>query len=214
MGDPRRILVVGLGNPGPEYAETRHNIGFLAVDALAATTAAAVPREKFSGEFSVARVGEVELLLLKPLTFMNRSGDSVQPAAAFYKVPPSDVLVIHDEMDLAAGEVRLKRGGGIAGHNGLRSIQARLGTQDFCRIRIGIGRPPGVGTEHVLGRFRPDEREAMKTALQQATEGVLTAASQGFDHAMAVRNAKPDRNQRTSLQGTAPGANNREEKPS
>ncbi|MCS6901757.1 MAG: aminoacyl-tRNA hydrolase, partial [Myxococcales bacterium] len=154
------FLVAGLGNPGPRYADTRHNFGFLALDALAARLGAEPFRETFSAQIARARFGQEELVLLKPQTFMNLSGQSIQPAAAFFKVPAPAVLVLHDELDLPFGTIRVKQGGGHAGHNGLRSLIDRLGTPDFLRVRLGIGRPPPRSdevTDEVLARGAPED---------------------------------------------------------
>lgn len=151
-------LIVGLGNPGPEYAATRHNIGFMAVDALAKALRATSFSKKFQGEIAEASLGNERLFLLKPLTFMNLSGKSVQAAAAFYKIPPERIIVIHDELDLPLGKLRIKQGGGNNGHNGLRDIDAALGV-DYWRIRLGIGHPGDKAHVHghVLNNFTKDE---------------------------------------------------------
>src|ERR1700722_633299 len=135
-------LVVGLGNPGSRYASSRHNVGFMALDALRADLGLPDYKEKFSGVFTRGEALGHTVVLLEPMTFMNLSGSSVQPAMAFLKVPAADVLVIHDEIDLPFGDVRVKVGGGHAGHNGLRSIIERLGGPELIRGRIGVGRPP------------------------------------------------------------------------
>lgn len=189
------LLVVGLGNPGREYASHRHNVGFMAVDALADEVRADPFREKFSGQVARAEIAREQAILLKPMTFMNGSGRSAQPAMAFYKVEPAQLVVIHDELDLPFGTVRLKLGGGHAGHNGLRSIMAHLGTGDFGRIRIGIGRPPptfsGEVADYVLSSFDAIERAALPDCLRQAAQSVLEVAARGFDAAMNVRNTRP-----------------------
>jgi len=134
-------LLVGLGNPGPEYARNRHNIGFMAVDEIVRRHGFSAFRGgKFHGDLSEGNVGGRKVLILKPMTYMNESGRSVQACATFYKIDPADIVVMHDELDLAAGKVRVKRGGGHAGHNGLRSIHAHLG-EAYGRVRIGIGHP-------------------------------------------------------------------------
>ena len=153
-------LWVGLGNPGPVHARQRHNIGFMALDAIARRHGFAPWRSRFKGEVADGQVAGERLLLLKPQTYMNRSGDAVQAAAAFHKIAPPDILAWHDELDLAPGKVRVKRGGGTAGHNGLRDMQRALGTADFGRVRLGIGHPGHKDrvTGHVLGNFaREDE---------------------------------------------------------
>ncbi len=152
------IILVGLGNPGEKYARHRHNVGFMAVDAIAGAHGFGPARAKFQGEmregFLGGPGGREKAIILKPLTFMNESGQSVGEAARFYKLDPSDVIVFHDELDLAAGKIRMKTGGGNAGHNGLRSIDAHL-ANDFQRLRIGIGHPGDKSkvTGHVLGNF-------------------------------------------------------------
>lgn len=151
-------IVVGLGNPGPKYERTRHNIGFLAIDALVRRHRTGSPREKFQGQLIEGEIGVHKILYLKPMTFMNNSGISVAAAARMHKVPPSDVIVFHDELDLAPGKIRVKRGGGAAGHNGLRSIDAHFG-QDYWRVRMGIGHP-GERDQvlgYVLNNFTPEE---------------------------------------------------------
>ena len=134
------LLIVGLGNPDPEYRRHRHNVGFMAVDAIHARHGFSAWRKRFRGEVAEGTLGGEKALLLKPLTYMNESGRSVQAAAQFYKLTPADIVVIHDEVDLPPGKTRMKAGGGTAGHNGLRSIGAEIG-EDFRRLRIGVGHP-------------------------------------------------------------------------
>ena len=153
------VLFVGLGNPGGRYADNRHNIGFLIADAIARRHNAAPWRRRFSGETVEASIGSERILILKPLTFMNESGRSVGEAARFFKMTESDVVVFHDELDLPPGKVRVKAGGGVAGHNGLRSITDHIGN-DYRRVRIGIGHP-GVKElvhQYVLSDFAKSER--------------------------------------------------------
>jgi peptidyl-tRNA hydrolase, PTH1 family len=195
------MLVVGLGNPGKEYGSHRHNVGFMAVDDLAARINADPFREKFSGVWARGAIGDEQVILLKPMTYMNESGRSVQPALAFFKVEPKRMLVLHDELDLAFADVRLKLGGGHAGHNGLRSIMAHVGTGDFGRARIGVGRPPpafrGDVADYVLSPFDAIERARMPDILKLVSESVLEVAARGIDAAMNVRNtrAKPGKKQ-------------------
>ncbi len=186
------LLVVGLGNPGQKYAATRHNVGFMVVDKLAERWKAGAYREKFSGVFS--RLSSPDAVLLKPLTFMNLSGESVQAAMQFFKVELRDVLVVHDELDLPFGECRLKQGGGAAGHNGLRSIMQHCGGEAFPRLRIGIGRPRGESVSHVLGEFASAERATLDDVLDSAALGVEAVLAKGVAQAMNafnVRDKKP-----------------------
>jgi PTH1 family peptidyl-tRNA hydrolase len=184
------LLVVGLGNPGAEYAATRHNLGFLVVDELAARAGSPAFRKKFHGELAEARVGGAPATLLKPLTYMNESGRSVQAAVAFYKLPLAALLVVHDELDLPFAEVRLKSGGGDAGNRGIRSIIAQLGSPDFARLRVGIGRPPpgfrGGAADFVLQGFAPAERAELATLVARAADAAELVASRGLAAAMNV----------------------------
>lgn len=193
------MLVVGLGNPGKKYERTRHNVGFLVLDAIAKDNGLEDFREKFSGLFSKGVAYAKEVVLLKPQTFMNLSGDSVQPAMVFHKRTVAEVLVIHDELDLPFGEVRVKVGGGHAGHNGLRSLIGRLGAPGFVRVRVGIGRPPptfgGDVADFVLADFDPSERAALPTVLESARLAAEAVLRDGALAAMAKVNAKaPVRN--------------------
>ena len=183
------LLVVGLGNPGREYEQTRHNVGWLVADELARRHAGSF-RSKFSGRVAEVRLGDLRLALLKPETYMNESGRSVGAAARFYKVPPGQTLLVHDDVDLEEGRLQARLGGGLAGHNGLRSIAQHLGTNDFLRLRIGVGRP-GRGdrrpvADYVLSPFEPhvDVGELVSRAGDAvevlAAEG-LAAAQQRFN---------------------------------
>ena len=153
------LLWVGLGNPGPEHARQRHNIGFMAVDAIAAKHRFPPWKKQFKGEATAGAIGTARVLLLKPQTYMNLSGDAVQAAAAFHKIKPAAIWAFHDELDLAPAKLRVKQGGGTAGHNGLRDMQRALATPDFGRVRLGIGHPGDKArvTGHVLGNFAKDE---------------------------------------------------------
>jgi PTH1 family peptidyl-tRNA hydrolase len=149
------LLWVGLGNPGAEHARQRHNIGFMAIEAIARRHGFAPWRSRFKGQVAEGTIAGRKVLALEPLTYMNGSGEAVQPAAAFHKIPPGDIWVFHDELDLAPGKVRVKKGGGVAGHNGLRDMQRALGTPEFWRVRLGIGHPGQKERVHghVLGNF-------------------------------------------------------------
>ncbi len=161
------LLMVGLGNPGPEYAGHRHNIGFMAVDAIADAYGFGPWRSKFQSRISEGQLGGTKVMLQKPETFMNRSGLAVAQAAHFYKLALDDLLILHDELDLAAGKLRIKEGGGVAGHNGLRSIAQSIGTKNFKRVRFGIGHPGDKArvTGHVLGNFSKTDREWLRPLL-------------------------------------------------
>ena len=171
------LLVAGLGNPGGQYATTRHNVGWLVVDELARRYGGTY-RGKFSGQLSEIRVDGLRVALLKPETYMNESGRSIGKAAAFFKVAPESLLVVHDDVDLEEGRLQARDGGGLAGHNGLRSIADALGTRDFLRLRIGVGRPergdPRPVADYVLSPFPPEtDVEALVERSADAVEGVL-----------------------------------------
>lgn len=167
----------------------------MAVDHLADRLRSGGFRDKFSGEYAKAELDDESVILLKPMTFMNVSGDCVQPAAAFFKVPPERIIVIHDELDLPFGDVRLKMGGGHAGHNGLRSVTDRMGTNEFGRVRVGVGRPPpehrGDVASYVLSDFRAEEREVLPETLRKVGKSVLEVALRGWATAMKRVNARP-----------------------
>ena len=176
------LLVVGLGNPGREYARNRHNVGHMTVDELARRHGGSW-RSKFSGQVADVRIDDHRVALLKPETFMNDSGRSVKAAASFYKLEPDAILVVHDESDLELGRLQVRRGGGLAGHNGLRSIVQQLGTPDFLRLRVGVGRP-GRGdrrplADYVLSDFQPEEDA--ESILARAAEAVETLDAEGLD---------------------------------
>src|SRR5437899_4370167 len=178
------LLVVGLGNPGREYAQTRHNVGWMVVDELARRHDGSF-RAKFSGRLAEVRLGELRLALLEPETYMNESGRSIGAAARFFKAPAESLLVVHDDVDLEEGRLQTRLGGGLAGHNGLRSIAQALGTQDFLRLRIGIGRP-GRGdrrpvSDYVLSEFEPEIDVDALTA--RAADAVETIAREGLEPA-------------------------------
>jgi peptidyl-tRNA hydrolase, PTH1 family len=193
-------LVVGLGNPGAEYRETRHNVGFQVVDELARRWGLDQWREAYQGLTARAtRAGE-PVWLLKPLTFMNLSGRAVAGLAGFYKIDPADVLVVTDDVALPVGRLRARRGGSAGGHNGLKSVEQALATQAYPRLRLGVGRGDitahdgqRVGrpemVNHVLGRFRPDERETMTAAILRAADASEVFVTEGIERVMNVFNA-------------------------
>ena len=176
-GSSLDLLVAGLGNPGGEHARDRHNVGWMVVDELARRHGGSF-KGKFRGRLADVRVGDARLALLKPETYMNESGASIQAAAGFYKVVPEDVVVVHDDVDLEVGRLQARLGGGLAGHNGLRSIASRLGSQDFLRLRVGVGRPgrgdPRPVADYVLSPFAPeDDAEALVARAADAVEALV-----------------------------------------
>lgn len=190
-------LIAGLGNPGPQYEKTRHNLGFMLVDALYASAAeksqAGAWRERSGALVSEVRVGSERLLLVKPQTFMNRSGEPLVQVMQFYKVAASGIAVLHDEVDIPLGALRIKQGGGDGGHNGIKSVAQSLGTPEFVRFRLGIGRPPippGVDAANVqrpdgvsnwvLGRFAQEELAVIKELLTRATLALETLGAEGI----------------------------------
>ncbi|HEU0117227.1 MAG TPA: aminoacyl-tRNA hydrolase [Alphaproteobacteria bacterium] len=166
-------LIVGLGNPGEEYAGTRHNIGFMTVDVIARENGAMPWKSKFKGQLSSGKIGAHDVLYLKPETYMNLSGESVGEAMRFYKLTPAQVVVFHDEIDLPIGELRTKKGGGAAGHNGLKSIDQHIG-QDYWRVRIGVGHPGDreMVSGHVLGKFSKNDLEAVAPPVEKFISGL------------------------------------------
>jgi peptidyl-tRNA hydrolase, PTH1 family len=183
------LLVAGLGNPGPGYERDRHNAGWMVVDELARRHGGTF-RSKFSGRLAETRVGDSRMALLKPETYMNESGRSIAAAARYFKVDPESLLVVHDDVDLEVGRLQARLGGGLAGHNGLRSIAGAFGTQDFIRLRIGVGRPgrgdPRRVADYVLAPFGPDEdAESIVArsadAVEMLLEEGLTATQQRFN---------------------------------
>jgi len=196
--DDRPWLVVGLGNPGPRYEGNRHNLGAMVVEHLAAELG-----ERLSAHRSRAGVAQTRLrpsgavpgprlLLARPASFMNESGGPVVGLVRFFRVRPDRLLIVHDELDLPLGRLRLKLGGGEGGHNGLRSISASLGTKDYCRLRLGIGRPPGRmdPADYVLRDFAPAERAEVPVLIAEAAETVEEVLRQGWDRAQCAVNAR------------------------
>lgn len=187
-------LICGLGNPGPKYRNNRHNVGFMVVDLLASRASAGPFKDKFKGEWARGTLAKSDVVLLKPMTFMNLSGESLQAAMTFFKVPLENVLVIHDELDLAYRDVRVKVGGGAAGHNGLKSIIQHCGGPEFARVRIGIGRPPKGSTESwVLGDFDSMESAELGDVLQQAALAAEMVVKDGSAAAQNKFNTRPAR---------------------
>lgn len=189
-------LFVGLGNPGPEYEATRHNAGFWWVDALADKLGVRlVPERAYQGLVARANLPGGPVWLLQPMTFMNRSGASVAPLARFFKIEPKQILVIHDELDIQPGQAKLKFGGSAAGHNGLKDIHGLLGTQDFWRLRLGIGHP-GVKAEvvnYVLKKPAPEQREGIEKSIEQSLKASDALIAGDMDKALALIHAGAQR---------------------
>ena len=190
------LLLVGLGNPGPSYRDNRHNVGFMAVDAIHDRWRLGPYRSKFHGDLAEGTIADGKVLVLKPQTYMNESGRAVQAVMTFYKLKPTDLVVFHDELDLAAGKLRVKTGGGHAGHNGLRNIQAHIGP-DFRRVRIGVGHPGDkdkvVG--HVLKDFSKEDqtwRDTLLDAVADNADLLLSGDDAGFQNRVALA-LKPPR---------------------
>ncbi len=188
-------IISGLGNPGREYEEHRHNVGFMVVDALARALKASFTQHKFDADLATASLGGDRVLLLKPQTFMNLSGTAVGGAARFYKVAPEDVLVVHDELDLPFGRLALKLGGGTGGHNGLNSLRESWGEETYGRLRFGIGKPTGPNAKervvgHVLGGFSGEERKLLPELIDQASAAAQAWATQGMAKAMNALNRR------------------------
>jgi PTH1 family peptidyl-tRNA hydrolase len=188
------FLILGLGNPGARYTDTRHNIGFLVVDALARRAMASLDREQHGALVAKATVAGQPVVLAKPQKFMNLSGGPGQLLRDFYKVDNAHVIVVHDDMDLPAGEVRLKQGGGHGGHNGLRDLIARMGA-DFVRVRAGVGRPPAGWdpADYVLGRWSNDEAASLASFVDTAADAVQAVVTLGLARATAQLHAGPSR---------------------
>ena len=194
---PITWLIVGLGNPGEEYRNTRHNAGFLTIDALADKLGDHIDRMKFQALTTEVTIGETRVLLLKPMTYMNESGVAVSEAAAFYKIPSDHILVISDDISLAPGKLRLRRKGSAGGQKGLRSIIERLGTEDFPRLRMGVGAKPHPDfdlADWVLSNFSKSEKELLDGAIQCAEQGIHTILNGKFDDAVQLCNSYPPKN--------------------
>jgi PTH1 family peptidyl-tRNA hydrolase len=189
------FLIVGLGNPGAEYTATRHNVGFLVVDSLARRIAVAVDRGPHGAHQGKGRIGSTPVLLAKPMTYMNLSGGPTRAICDFFKVGTDKVIVVHDDVDLAFGSVRVKLGGGHGGHNGLRDLNKHLGA-DYARVRVGISRPPpGWDTaDYVLGRWTPDEAAHLDDIVSAAVDAVERVVLDGAERAMNHFNTRePDK---------------------
>jgi PTH1 family peptidyl-tRNA hydrolase len=188
---PVEWLVVGLGNPGPKYDWTRHNMGFLVIDELAQREKIPVQKLKFKALTNTAVIGDQSVLLMKPTTYMNLSGGAVGEAARFYKIPPERILVISDDVALPQGKLRIRRSGSAGGHNGLKDIIAHLGGDGFPRIKVGVGGKPHPDSDMadwVLGKFTGQDKKVMEDAIQRAADAVETLLKYGVDQAMSKHN--------------------------
>lgn len=180
-------LLVCLGNPGDQYENTRHNVGFQVADAVAERHNMPIQRLKFRALTNTITVGEKKVLLMKPVTYMNLSGEAVHEAASFYKVPPERILVVSDEVALAPGKIRVRRSGSAGGHNGLKNIIAHLGTDQFPRIRVGVGQKPHPDydmADWVLGKFQGEDKKAVEEAVKRAADAAECLIQEGVDKAM------------------------------
>lgn len=187
-------LIVGLGNPGKEYQGTRHNVGFETIEILARRHQISMARRDFKAVLGEGIISDQRVLLVRPMTYMNASGEAVAALCRFYKLEPTDVIVILDEVALAVGRIRLRFKGSAGGHNGMASVIQFLHTQEVPRIRIGVGAPrPGEMVDHVLSRFRAEEREDIEIGCERAADAVEVALRDGFDLAMNRYNINPQR---------------------
>lgn len=183
-------IIAGLGNPGAQYANTPHSVGFETLDALAAAAGVAwEAKRQFKCLMATVSVGGERVLLVKPQTFMNLSGESVAPVVKYHNATAADLLVVHDDIDLALGRMRIRRGGSCGGHNGVRNIIERLGTQDFTRLKLGVGKDKSNVIGFVLGKFSPDARKVMDLVVAEAVKAVAAVVADGPDSAMNAFNA-------------------------
>ncbi|MBM7573152.1 aminoacyl-tRNA hydrolase [Aquibacillus albus] len=178
--------IVGLGNPGKKYEQTRHNIGFMIIEELAQRFNWSLNKNKFQGKFSVEMVEQEKVILLEPQTYMNLSGESLRPLIDFYNVSVEDIVIIYDDLDLPPGKIRLRQKGGHGGHNGIRSLIDHLGTKEFKRIRVGIGRPttPMPVPNYVLGKFEEEEKQAIKDSITRAADACESWFKKPFEEVM------------------------------
>jgi len=185
-------LIVGLGNPGNQYRHTRHNVGFEALDRLAEMIGLAFDKEKFKGQIALGNWNNSRVMLLKPLTYMNKSGESVAMAARNNVDNPEDILVLYDDVDLPLGRVRIRKDGSAGTHNGMKSVVERLGTRNIPRLRMGVGQDMKSGNlaDHVLSKFRPDEREQTADMIERSAKAALTVLETGLDSAMNEYNKR------------------------
>jgi PTH1 family peptidyl-tRNA hydrolase len=186
-----RWLVIGLGNPGSDYASTRHNLGFRVADELASRHRVQLKERTAKSITGRISTGGSELILAKPQTFMNESGFAARALRDKYRVPLERTIVVHDELDLPFGRLRVRRGGSAAGHNGVRSLIEAYGTPDFMRVRVGVGRPVGSGKDYVLGPFVPQEQASLEPLISHAADAVLSIVEKGLERTMTDFNREP-----------------------
>lgn len=192
QGDMERTLIVGLGNPGKKYARTRHNVGTDAIELLAKRLGASLKVGRDRAQVAETRIDGHAVVIAVPTTWMNESGEAVGPLARRYRIDPSRIIIVHDELDLAPAIVRVKFGGGLAGHNGLRSVSQHLGTNDYARVRIGVGKPQSKeqGADHVLSSIPAAERKELDVAVEVAVDAIERIVSVGIEAAMQEFNGK------------------------
>ncbi|MGF7015765.1 aminoacyl-tRNA hydrolase [Ornithinibacillus bavariensis] len=184
--------IVGLGNPGVKYESTRHNIGFMVIDELVTRNNSQLNKDKFKGKYAIETINGEKILLLKPQTYMNLSGESLRPLMDYFNIDLEDVLIIYDDLDLPPGKIRLRQKGGHGGHNGIRSIIDHLGTKDFKRIRIGIGRPTNSQpvVDYVLGTFPGDQQSMVQESVEKAADACVRWLETPFEEVMNEFNSK------------------------
>lgn len=190
MSDPCIKMITGLGNPGKEYSQTRHNMGFLVIDLLASQRSLLFNKSRFDAQFLKTKINSQDIFLVKPLSFMNRSGGPIQKTAAYFKIDIENILVIHDDLDLEFGKIKIVQNRGHGGHNGVRSVIDSFGSKNFMRLRLGVGRP-GQGkdvTGHVLGGFSGEEKDLLNTAVENGVNACMDIVKNGVRSAMNIWN--------------------------